>query len=195
MFTKANREILVHNDSYAISKIIESDREEYTELQRQINGEATLFLNPLSKEIMWDFVLSDKGLFIILDKEMNFCGSVELNGEPRTPEIGISILEKYRNKGIAKNAIDLLMRLTYDPENIDYYLVRIKIDNTHSIHVFEKMGAVYLGEEKSTLDCFKKYLKKNNWEEKHMEELSDLYSNFEDNSRVIQYKLDPTNRI
>ncbi len=41
MFAKAGREILVHNDRYALSKIVESDREEYVELQRQINGDTT----------------------------------------------------------------------------------------------------------------------------------------------------------
>lgn len=67
---------------------------------------------------MWDSALSDKGLFIILDEKMVFCGSVELKDESRTPEIGISILEKCRNKGIAGNAVDLLMELTYDPQSI-----------------------------------------------------------------------------
>ena len=190
MFAKAGREILVHNDRYALSKIVESDREKYVELQRQINGDTTFFRNPLSKDIMWDSVLSDKGLFIILDEKMNFCGSVELKDESRTPEIGISILEKYRNKGIAGNAVDLLMKLTYDPESIDYYLVRIESDNAHSRHVLEKMGAEYLGEDMSTLDCFKEYLTKNNWEEKHKKELSDLYSAFEGDAKVVRYKLD-----
>lgn len=195
MFAETNREILVHNDRYALSKLLESDREEYVELQRQINGDTTFFLNPLSKDIMWDSALSDKGLFIILDEEMNLCGSVELKDESRTPEIGISILEKCRNKGIARNAVDLLMELTYDPENIDYYLVRIEIDNAHSRHVFEKMGAEFLGEDMSTLNRFKEYLEKNSWEEKHKEQLSDLYSMFEGNAKVIQYKLEPKHRL
>lgn len=110
MFAETNREILVHNDRYALSKLLESDREEYVELQSQINGDTTFFLNPLSKDIMWDSALSDKGLFIILDEEMNLCGSVELKDESKTPEIGISILEKCRNKGFGCKSLHLVKK-------------------------------------------------------------------------------------
>lgn len=194
MFDKAGRDILVHNDSYALSKILDSDREEYVELQRQINGDETLFLNPLCKDIMWDVTTSYKSLFIILDNEGNFCGSVELKDESRTPEIGISILDKCRNKGIARNAISLLIELTYNHANIDYYLVRIESSNSHSRHVFEKMGAKYIGEEISTLDRFKEYLEQNNFEHK-MNELTDLYTMFESDERVVRYKLEPKENL
>ncbi len=191
MFKNNNRELLVHNDHYALVRVAEYDRPDYVELQRQINGDNTLFLNPISKDMMWDSVLADESLYIIIDDSMQFCGSMELQGKSRTPEIGISILEKYRNRGIAQNAVQLLMTLTFNPENIDYYVLRIEEGNSHSRHVFEKMGAVFLGEDLSTAEKFKESLNKDDWAEKQVDEILSIYINREGDSKVVKYKINP----
>lgn len=191
MFENSDREILINNGQYALSRICEEDRTEYVELQRQINGDGTFFLNPLSKDIMWDGTIADKGIHVILDHKMNFCGTVDLKDESSTPEIGISILEKYRNKGIARIAIELLLRLTFDPAIINYYIVRIEGTNEHSQHVFKKMGAIFMGEDTNALERFQEYLEKNNWDEKHKENLSHIFEKHEGDSEILKFKIDP----
>ena len=190
MFENSEREILVHNDHYALARITENDRAAYVELQRQISGESSLFTNPLSKDTMWKASLSDEGLYIILNEEMVLCGSVELSSHSRTPEIGISILEAFRNKGIAGNAVSLLMELTYDPLTIDYYIARIERDNSHSRHVFEKMGAELMGDDLSTLEEFDEFLHEKDLV-KGKDDLAGLFAIFHSNHAVVKYKLTP----
>ena len=55
-----SREILVCNGKYALSRIIEADRDEFVELQRQINGDGTFYLNPKCKDMMWEITLGSK---------------------------------------------------------------------------------------------------------------------------------------
>lgn len=186
-----SREILISKDGYSLSRILGSDRDDYVELQRQINGDNTFFLNPLCKDMMWESVLNDSGIYILIDEDQDFCGSVELKGTSRTPEIGISILEKYRNQGIAAKAVGLLINLTFNPELIDYYVARIEEQNSHSRHVFEKMGAICPGEDLSTKDEFEAFLDKDGWSEKQKSEMVDLFVNHEGNANVVSYKLEP----
>jgi hypothetical protein len=46
------RNIFATDGEYCISPILECDRDSYTELHRQINGEGSLYLNPVSKDIL-----------------------------------------------------------------------------------------------------------------------------------------------
>jgi hypothetical protein len=46
------RDIFATDGEYYISPILECDRDNYTELHRQINGEGSLYLNPVSKDIL-----------------------------------------------------------------------------------------------------------------------------------------------
>lgn len=119
--------------------------------------EKSLLLNPLYKDRMWEQVLKGDTKVFSIYRNREYCGSVELqNPESSSPEIGIDLLECERNKGLAPKVVRLLSQTVSSERHIDFFTVRISSNNKHSIHVFEKMGAVFDGEEDS---LFKRFLK------------------------------------
>ena len=150
-----NREIYATDGKITIYPVADEDRAGYTELHRQLNGEKSFFLNPLCKDMMWEQVLKGNIKIFSIYRNAGYCGSIELqNPESITPEIGIDLLECERNKGLAPKVIQIFTETVADKQNIDYYLVRISSKNKHSIHVFEKLGAVFDGEEESPFNRF-----------------------------------------
>lgn len=158
---KTGRKIYETDGEYYICPITEQDRIDYVELHRQINGEGTLFLNPVCKDMMWENVLQGKDrVFSIFDKNAQYCGSIELqNPLSETPEIGIDLLENMRNKGIAPRVIRMFAKKTYEMQSVEYFIIRISSRNLHSKHVFEKMGVILICEEESLFTAFMKNFK------------------------------------
>lgn len=156
-----NREIYATDGEYTIHPIVDSDRENYVELHRQLNGEETLFLNPYCKDMMWEQVLGGRDkVFSIYDINDEYCGSMELQRpETDVPEIGIDLIESKRNKGIAARVIKLLAKRAYQDKPVEYYLIRISSRNPHSKHVFEKMGVIPIRTTESTFKIFMKSFK------------------------------------
>lgn len=60
------------------------------------------------------------------------------------PEVGIDILAEHRNNGFGPEAIVAFCNWYAEKFNLTKASVRISRENSHSIHVFEKLGAVYL---------------------------------------------------
>ena len=150
-----DREIYATDGVITIYLVADEDRAGYIELHRQLNGEKTFFLNPLCKDMMWEQVLKGNTKIFSIYRNADYCGSVELqNPESITPEIGIDLLECERNKGLASNVIRIFTETVADKQKIDYYIVRISSKNKHSIHVFEKLGVVFDGEEESPFKRF-----------------------------------------
>ncbi len=137
-------------DGYILYPLADVDRDNYVELQRQINGDDTLFLMPKIKDMMWDTLLSDDStkLYCIYENNGDFCGCIELQKyKTDTPEIGLNLIETKRNQGIAAKVVKLLVQTVCAERDIEYFLIRIMSNNPHSRYVFEKMGAVPIGEE------------------------------------------------
>ena len=59
------------------------------------------------------------------------------------PELGIDILAEHRNNGFGPEAIVAFCNWYAEKYNLAKVSVRISKENSHSIHVFEKLGAVY----------------------------------------------------
>ena len=196
-YNKSKREIYVTDGEYTIYSIAEEDREYYVELHKQLNGESTLFLNPVCKDMMWEQVLSGKDkVFSIYDKSGEYCGSVELqHPDSNTPELGIDLMESKRNKGIATRAIKLVARRAYEDKRVEYFLIRISSRNPHSKHVFEKMGVIPLRTTESTFKTFMKDYRdvmKNTEVDDAMEErLKKIFDNADELEEevVYEYKL------
>lgn len=153
------REIFATDGELIICMISDEDRNDYVELHRQLNGETSLYLNPLSKDMMWEQTLNHaEGVFSLFATDGDYCGSIELQHlDSNTPEIGIDLLESKRNKGITPKAVRLFAKRVCEEKKVDYFLIRIFSTNLHSQHVFEKLGAVKIGEEEST---FLKFVEK-----------------------------------
>ena len=54
------RDIFAADGEFIICPISDVDRSDFVELYRQLNGEASLYLNPALKDMMW--VYSKRGL-------------------------------------------------------------------------------------------------------------------------------------
>lgn len=84
---------------------------------------------------------------MIFEKETNeFCGRVcmqRINDE--YPEIGIELLRSKQNQRIGPEAIVAFCNRFHKAHGISSIRVRIAEVNTHSRHVFENLGAVYIG--------------------------------------------------
>lgn len=72
------REIFAADDEFTICAIANEDRSDYVELHRQLNGEKSLYLNPLSKDMMWEQILSNAdSVFSLFTAKGDYCGSIE----------------------------------------------------------------------------------------------------------------------
>lgn len=150
------RDIFATDDEFIICNISNADRSDYVELHRQLNGEASLYLNPVSKDMMWEQILNHAdSVFSLFTIKEEYCGSIELQQpDSNTPEIGIDLLVNKRNQGIAPKAVRLFAKRVCEIRKVDYFLIRISSNNLHSKYVFEKMGAVKIGEEESEFSRF-----------------------------------------
>lgn len=146
-----SREPYATSDGYILYPLSDVDRDNHVELQRQINGDGTLFLVPGIKDMMWDTLLSDTNttkLYSIFENNGDYCGCIELQQyHTDTPEIGLNLIETKRNQGIAAKVVKSLVQTVCSERDIEYFLIRIMSNNPHSRYVFEKMGAVPIGEE------------------------------------------------
>ena len=184
----------VENERFVIYSISDEDRDNYVELHRQLNGEQTLYLNPLSKDMLWEQTLhGTTNVFSIFTVDKDYCGSIELQKpESKTPELGIDLLVNKRNKGIALEVVPLFARKHYELKEIDYFWVRISSHNPHSKHVFEKLGAIKIGEEETEFQRFSERFKEIMEEqEQDIENYRHLFGESDDEV-VYRYKLDPS---
>lgn len=64
------RDIFAADGEFIICPISNADRCDYVELHRQLNGEASLYLNPVSRDMMWEQILknADSVFFIVYGK-------------------------------------------------------------------------------------------------------------------------------
>lgn len=76
-------------------------------------------------------------------------------------------------------------------QSVDYFLIRISSNNLHSQHVFEKLGAIKIGEEKNDFLKFVDMFKETAIKDGHdLEKFRDLFG--EDINEVIyRYRLNP----
>lgn len=190
-----NREVYTTDGEYKICYIKDDDRENYVELHRQINGESSLFLKPQLSDMMWESTIhGNNRIYSIFDGNNEYCGSIDLqNPSADIPEIGIDLLEIKRNKGIAPKIVKMFARTAYKERNVEYFLIKISSQNSHSRHVFEKMGAVLFGEEENE---FKKIMKKfsQTMEYKDIHEVENILKNYfndADDEIIYKYKLMP----
>jgi len=144
-----SREVYASGDGYILYPLADVDRENYIELQLRLNGDDATFLATGINNTIWEDTVNDDNsrYFSIYKENGEYCGCIELqNYQSNTPEIGISLIESKRNQGIAAKVVKLLVQKVCQECNIDYFLLKIMSDNSHSKHVFEKMGAVPIGE-------------------------------------------------
>lgn len=91
------------------------------------------------------------GIIFLRDGE-RFCGRVNMQKiDKEVPEVGIDILEDYQNRGYGPEAIAGFANWYGESRHISKIKVLIAAGNTHSTHVFEKLGAEYAQDNLSFL--------------------------------------------
>ena len=106
-------------------------------------------LRELLRATSWEEMTQQATLtgLVFLNSTAEFCGTVSMQKTDRdVPEIGIELLKKHQNCGIGPEAITVFGNWYCCKYHIPKIMVRIRKENTHSIHVFEKLGAEFLGE-------------------------------------------------
>lgn len=81
---------------------------------------------------------------VFLKDSGELVGKVCMQGiDKPEPEFGIDIMSKYRNLGYGPEATIAFCNWYSDTYGITSVRIRIVRENAHSIHMFEKLGAVY----------------------------------------------------
>ena len=187
------RDIFAADGEFIICPISNADRCDYVELHRQLNGEASLYLNPVSRDMMWEQILKNAdSVFSLFTENGDYCESIELQQpDSNIPEIGIDLLENKRNQGIAPKAVRLFAGRVCEIRKIDYFLIRISSNNSHSKYVFEKMGAIRIGEEETAFSRFvEEFSEIAEKEGQDLERYRDLFGESIDEV-VYRYRLNP----
>lgn len=100
-------------------------------------------------------------------------------------------MESKRNQGIAPKVVRLFARRVYEIRKVDYFLIRISSNNKHSKHVFEKMGAVRIGEEETEFSKFvEKFRETADKDGQDLEKFRHLFGESDDEV-VYCYSLNP----
>ena len=89
-------------------------------------------------------------------KDKSYCGYIEVNKRNIKYELGIDILSEYQRLGIATKAVITHGNYLYKNKGIKKLLLRIMVNNTASIKLFEKLGAK-LKKERFFIDSIKEH--------------------------------------
>lgn len=150
------REIYAAGEGYILTPMTDADRANYEELLRQTDGN-----DSLPSDEKWDKLMTGEAecYFSIFDEHGEYCGCIEFqNCRSKTPEIGLTLLESKRNNGIAAKVVKLLVKKACSEQEIEYFEVKIKAENSHCRHVFEKLGAEKIGEDEYALAKLRRLL-------------------------------------
>ena len=151
---------LVQNDRYILREQLSEDKDDYYKLC----AETSLLAKRMSRtsfraffEKQWEQRREEDAIYIsvILKVTKQYVGNIVLRElESTTPEVGIEIAEKYQRQGIAYDTLQLFLKRIKSICRIDYFLVRIYSDNEPSRKLFQKLGAVKIGNEPSEYQVF-----------------------------------------
>lgn len=82
------------------------------------------------------------------DKIIGFIDLFDFNPQHHRAGIGILILEKYQNKGFAKETLKLFVDYAFKQLNLYQIYANIGTDNNYSIQLFEKLSFQKIGIKK-----------------------------------------------
>ena len=148
-------EIITLDNKYILKKEAEEDKEAYFNLYK----EDSILVEKMPSNMFQDFFNKQWGnrkqensLYVSIFRKPDavYLGNIVLKGlESMRPELGIDIVKKYQRKGVAYDTLRMFMRWARRAYNIEYFFVRIYSDNLASFNLFQKLGAIKIGEEPS----------------------------------------------
>lgn len=143
--------MFIEDERYYLSRYETTDWELYLLLWNETFEDTLVVLDETFKRKSWENVFSDetKIKFKIVDKmKKDYVGEVSIiNLNDRQPELGIQLLRKYQGVGIGTRVMKMFANELKKTLHIEEFLVRIFSDTIASQRMFEKMGAVRIGEQ------------------------------------------------
>lgn len=146
---------MIQTRRLTLRPMVREDTGIYCEICRQVDtpGVASLLQDPAAaeavKEILWNELDRENRLnMLILRKDTDtVCGQICMQETDReAPEIGIDIVPEWQDIGYGPEAVRAFAKWYAQTYGTGTFTVCIAKDNTHSRHVFEKLGAVYQGD-------------------------------------------------
>ena len=143
--------VFVEDEKYVLSRYEVAEQDLYLMAWNEIFESTPVSHDENFKQKSWDDVLSDttKLQLKIIDKlTQEYVGEVTLMKlDTETPELGIQLLRKYQSQGIGTRVMNLFVDKLKSVLRVEFFSVRIFSDNHVSRKMFEKMGAIRIGEE------------------------------------------------
>ena len=145
-------EMIAVTERLLLRTLNENDKDHILRISRQswwvANFENSELLSTSFKEICWKTETAPGVLpaLVFLKDSETLVGRVCMQKmDTLTPEAGIDILPDYRNQGFGPEAMVAFCNWCAEKFSLTKVNVRISQENIHSIHVFEKIGAIYQG--------------------------------------------------
>jgi len=134
------------------------------------NWKVSETLVPFSKQIIKDYVNSSHDIYATKQLRLIICkkedqtpvGAIDLfdyDPQNKRAGVGILILNEFREKGLAKEALSTLISYATDTLLLHQLFCSIGLKNAKSIRLFENAGFVQTGVKKDWLQA------KNGWED------------------------------
>lgn len=194
-----NTEILTQNDKYILKKEREEDKQVYFDLYK----EDFILAKRMSSDMFQDFFekqwenrKQENSLYVSVFRRLDsvYLGNIVLRDlESRTPELGIDVMKKHQRKGMAYDTLRMFMKWASETySDIEYFFVRICSDNLASLNLFQKLGAIKIGEEPSEYQAFLNQFKERVGKEEY-EKVKKKNPDMEDIAErryIAQYKLE-----
>lgn len=183
--------VFAEDEKYVLSRYEVSEQDLYLKAWNEFFESTPVSHDENFKQKSWDDVLSDtiKLQLKIIDKlTQEYVGEVTLMKlDTETPELGIQLLRKYQSQGIGTQVMNLFVDKLKSVLRVEFFSVSIFSDNHVSQKMFEKMGAVKIGEEgKEYAELMRKIMQ--NFGKEKFEEV--IKEDFEKTQRyIICYKL------
>lgn len=139
--------IITFTDRLMIREMEETDTEIFFQLYKETTPYPNLLEKNEYRKTCWTEATTPStfNAMIFLKDNNDFVGRicVQFIDSP-LPEVGIDILKTHQNKGFGPEAIVGFCNWFCKKNSLSKVKVRIMKENSHSIHVFKKLGAEYL---------------------------------------------------
>ena len=147
----SNGVIFVEDEKYTLCRYDVSEQALFFEAWNETFYNSLLINDEQFKKKSWEDILLDTSrlqLKIIDKLTQEYVGEVVLmKVDAEMPEIGIQLLKKNQGQGIGTRVMNLFVNRLKSIMNVEFFTVRIRSDNYVSQRMFEKMGAIKVGEE------------------------------------------------
>lgn len=133
----------------SIRKLDNDDKATYHDLYYSSSSFKAVF-NEILFENIWKEANSESILVctIVEKGSGRICGFCQLDGaNTRTPKIGIDMIEAFRGRGYAQEAVRLLIEYASKSYDIDHFIWEAVTTNRASKHIAEKFGGMLIKEK------------------------------------------------